>query len=298
MQNIAFFQTKEEKIGTILCILCAIIFGLYPPAAKAAYENGANITFVVIFTTLVRFFALFAFAIYNNQQLFQTKKDRKLGLWGGLFQAISVIGILGGTYFIPGSIVIIIMFSYSLMLLFFSSYRGRYQLNIANLTLTVTALIGLALILDVFSASSYNLNSIGIGLALLAAFATFIRIYVYGMHDKDKSPAVTGAEAFLVASILLLFLCLWQFPVFPENIFGWLMVSASALSLAIGTFGIFYGVAMLGSYRFSMITKLEPLFTALFGFLLLGEILNPFQYLGMSIVIVSLLALQLLDKQK
>jgi len=271
--------------------------GIYPPAAKMAYEDGANIAFVVLFTTFIRFTALYGFAKWQGNKLFQTKRDKKLGLWAGFFQALSVIGILGATYFIPGSIVIIIMFTYSLMLLFFSAWRGRYQLNTANILMTFFALFGLALVLDIFNQES-DLNIFGIGLAVLAAFATFARVYIFGIHDKGKSPAVIGAETFAVAVTLLALLFLWQTPVAPETLFGWSMAWVSALSLAVGSFGIFYGVVLLGSYKFSMIAKLEPIFTALFGLLLLSEVLNFVQYAGMAVVILSLLILQIFDKQK
>lgn len=293
----SFFQSKQEKIGTIVCLATAVIMGFYPPTAKMAYDDGANIAFVVLFTTTIRFLSLYGFAKLQRQSLFKSPRDKKLGFWAGAFQAISVIGILGATYYIPGSIVIIIMFTYSLMLLFFSAWRGQYSLNTTNVTMTFIALFGLGLVLDIFQQNS-DLNMIGIGLAIISAFATFGRVYIFGIHDKDKSPAVTGAETFMIAVLILGMLSLWQNPIPPETVYGWMMVSFSALSLAIGTFGIFYGVALLGSYRFSMIGKLEPIFTALFGLLLLSEVLNLTQYFGMLIVILSLISLQIFDKQK
>ena len=294
---ISLFQSKQEKIGVLLCLCTAVIMGLYPPMAKLAYDEGANIAFVVLLTTFMRFIALYGFAKWQRQKLFQTKRDVKLGFSAGFFQACSIIGILGATYFIPGSIVIIIMFTYSLMLLFFSAWRGVYKLNKANIFLTFIALFGLAMVLDFFN-QEITLNLIGIGLAIMSAFATFARIYIFGIHDKGKSPAVIGAETFMIAVIVLGLLSLWQTPIAPETAYGWMMASLSGLSLAIGSFGIFYGVALLGAYRFSMIAKLEPIFTALFGLLLLSEVLSVVQYVGMIVVIISLLSLQIFDKQK
>lgn len=291
------FQTKQEKFGTVLCLGTAVIMGLYPPMAKLAYEDGANITFVVLFTTFIRFIALYGFTKWQKHKLFLTARDKKLSFWAGLFQACSVIGILGATYFIPGSIVIIIMFTYSLMLLFFSAWRGQYQLNAINISMTFIALFGLAMVLDIFYGEN-QLNAAGLILAVMSAFATFSRVYIFGIHDKNKSPAVIGAETFMVAIVILGVLSFWQTPIAPETLYGWTMISISALSLAIGSFGIFYGVALLGAFRFSMIAKLEPIFTALFSLLLLSEVLSLTQYGGMLIVISSLLLLQVFDKQK
>jgi len=295
--RLTLFHTKQEKLGAIICLCTAVIMGLGPPTAKLTYDEGANIAFVVLFTTFIRFVALYGFTKWQNHKLFQTPRDKKLALYAGLFQAISVIGILGATYFIPGAIVIIIMFTYSLMLLFFSALRGRYQLNKINITITLITLFGLCMVLNVFHPNG-QLNMIGIGLAVISAFATFARIYIFGIHDENKSPSAIGAETFMVAVVVLGLLSLWQPPIAPETLYGWGMISICAISTALGSFGIFYGVSLLGAYRFSMITKLEPIFTALFGILLLSEVLSLVQYAGMLIVIFSLLALQIFDKQK
>lgn len=295
--KLPLFQSKQEKIGIVICLCTAVVMGIGPPAAKLAYEDGANIAFVVLFTTFIRFIALYGFAKWKKHKLFQNSRDKKLSFWAGLFQAISVIGIFGATYFIPGPIVIIINFTYSLMLLFFSAWQGRYQLNTANIIITIITLFGLALVLDIFH-SGDQLSMIGVGLAIMSALATFARVYIFGIHDKGKSPSAIGAETFMVAIVILGLLSLWQTPTVPETLFGWGVISMAAISAALGSFGIFYGVSLLGSYRFSMISKLEPIFTALFGILLLSEVLSIVQYAGMFVVIFSLLSLQIFDKQK
>jgi drug/metabolite transporter (DMT)-like permease len=61
--------------------------------------------------------------------------------------------------------------------------------------------------------------------------------------------------------------------------------------------GMFYGIAYLGSYKFSMIMKLEPVFTTIFGIVLVNDVLDNVQYAGIALVLFSLIALQLFDKQ-
>ena len=67
----------------------------------------------------------------------------------------------------------------------------------------------------------------------------------------------------------------------------------ASLSLAVANLAMFYGIALLGSFRWGLLLKLEPVFTALFSFLLLGEILKPLQYAGMAVVLGSLAAYQI-----
>lgn len=58
---------------------------------------------------------------------------------------------------------------------------------------------------------------------------------------------------------------------------------------------MFYAIAVSGAFRFSLTIKLEPAFTALFALAISGELLNPHQYLGIALVVGSLIAFQLLQ---
>lgn len=293
-----FFETREQKIGTFICLFAAVVFGLYPPAAKAAYEDGANIVFIVLLTTFMRFVAMYGFAYLNGiRTFFETSQARKLSFWGGLFQAASIVGILGGAYYLPGAVVIIIMFTYSLMLLFYSAWRGNYKLNSINIAMTITGLVGLFFVLGLMD-EDVVLNPTGVMLSIVAAFATFVRVTLFSMQNKSRSPSVVGMEAYLIAFFFLCFLLPFDLPSAPHSLYGWGMALLSGLSLAIGSFGIFYGISFLGPYRFSMVTKFEPIFTVFFGLLLLGEILVLSQYIGILVVIGSLITLQIFDRQR
>ena len=198
----------------------------------------------------------------------------------------------------PGAIVIIIMFSYSLMLLFFSAWRGEIKLNTANILSTFVALLGLGMVLNINS-YGFSYSLVGIALAFMAAIATFARTYIFGQQSKNaRHPLVTGTETFAVASIVLLLLLFWELPDIPQSTFGYLMTATAALSLTIGSFGMFYGIYYLGPYKFSMIMKMEPIFTIVFGIILIGDFLAVSQYVGIAIVLTSLISLQLFDKQQ
>ena len=292
------FKDRREFIGILICVISAVIFGLYPPASRGAYQDGANITFVILVTTFCRFAGLYALAFMKKKKIFQDFHEYKTSLYAGIFQALSIIGILGGAFFMPGAVVIIIMFSYSLMLLFFSAWRKEMKLNIANITSTLTALLGLGMVLNIGS-DGFSYPLIGIALAFMAAVATFARTYIFGQQSKKaRHPLVTGTETFAVASFLLLLLLFWELPEIPQSSFGGLMTATAALSLTLGSFGMFYGISYLGSYKFSMIMKLEPIFTTLFGIVLIGDVLAIPQYAGIVLVLASLISLQLFDRQK
>jgi drug/metabolite transporter (DMT)-like permease len=61
---------------------------------------------------------------------------------------------------------------------------------------------------------------------------------------------------------------------------------------------MFYGIAALGAFQYSLMAKLEPIFTALFSVIVLNQVLGFYQYLGIVLVVGSLSAYQLLQKKQ
>ena len=79
---------------------------------------------------------------------------------------------------------------------------------------------------------------------------------------------------------------------------GYVWLALAAVSITLGSFGMFYAVSLIGSFRYSLFMKLEPVFTALFSIALVNEVLKPQQYIGMGIVISSLVIYQLSEQRR
>jgi len=282
--------------GVIISLLCAIAYGIYPPASQKAYADGANSIFVIIVSTFCRAFIMAIMCWATRQSLLPRRTDIRPILTGGFFQSLSIFGIIASLEYIPGPIMITIVFTHTIMLLFFMAFRGEAKLSTLAVTTTLCALFGIALVVDVFG-NFGGLNLIGVGLAFMAALATTSRLYVYGQQVKSTSPPVLGTQVFSVAFIFILVLPFFRTPTLPHSLagFGWL--GLSSLSLSLGTLGMFYGISMLGSFRYSLLLKLEPVCTAIFSILILGEVLAMRQYVGMALVIVSLGAFQYLSNR-
>jgi len=288
---------RNDKIGISVAIATGMVFGLYPAASRAAYADGANTTFVLFLTTVIRTFMLLAFCGLTKKTLFSCSDHRKAALSGGFWQAISTVGIIASLIYIQGPILLTILFSATVMLLFFMAWRGEIKLDFNTLFSTFLVFVGLVLVLDVWHTQS-SAQWIGCGLAFVAAFAAMSRVYVYGHQMKTRNPAVVGAEGFTVALILMLPLAFWMSPVAPINYTGWCWGLLASLSLGVGSFGMFYGLALLGPFRWSLFLKVEPVFTSLFSVLFLGEYLKWYQYVGILLVVGSLVVYQLVSQRK
>jgi drug/metabolite transporter (DMT)-like permease len=282
---------KQQKIGAAVALITAIVFGVYPAAVRGVYESGGNAVFMVIASTLTRALLLSGFCLLTGKGLFRSRQDTEKALVGGFFQAISVLGIFAGLVFLPGPLVLIIVFTHTLMLLFFMAWRREITLDNLTLGTAIAALIGLSLVLDVWHTQPQT-NLIGMAASFIAALATVSRLYVYGHQTKTRNPAVVGAESFVIAALFTVLAATIQTPHIPGTTQGVLYAVVACGSLSLGTFGMFYGISLLGSFQWSLFSKLEPVFTAIFSTLLLHEVLKPYQYAGMLIVIVSLILYQ------
>ncbi len=289
---------QNEKLGILVSIASCAILGIYPAASQAAYADGANATFVLFLTTFIRMLMLSAPCFLKRRVLFENKKNVKAALMGGFWQAVAGIGIMTSLLFIPGPVMLIIILSHALMLLFFMAWRGEIELDKATVLSTISALIGLTFVVDLWYAQPVS-NWIGIGLAFMVAIAAVNRIYVYGQQMKTRNPMVVGAESFVFTMIFVLPVALWQGPQIPMTWAGWGWSVLSGLSLSIGGgYGMFYGIALLGSFRWSLFAKTEPIFTSLFAVLFLGQYLKWSQYGGILLVIVSLVVYQVLNQRR
>lgn len=282
----------RELRGLLLACISGVVLGLYPPAAKMAYADGANSVCVIMVTSFLRAASLVLFCLVTKRPILSGSGKWSRTFSGGFFQAISIIGVLGSLAYLPGPVALIILFSHTIMLLLFLAYLGEATLTPTAVWSTLSALLGLSFVVDVWSNFS-GLSAIGLGLAFLSAIATMSRLYVFGVQLQREDPASVGARTFLSAFACLLAILLYDLPHPPHTLSGQLWLLVASLSLVAGTFGTFYSIAFVGSFRFSLMIKIEPIFTALFSIVILGEVLKLSQYLGMLIVLGSLIYYQL-----
>lgn len=280
--------------NSLIVLSASVLFGIYPPAARGAYADGANAVFIIMLTTLLRAASMTAFCIVKGHGLFVDREETKIAIRSGFIQACSVIGILGSLVYLPGPVAIVLLFTNTLMLLFFLWLKKELEVNQWLLIATVACLIGISFVVDV-----WNIHSLGdwrgYVLIMIGAAATASRLYIFGKLTQRKEPIVVGAETFLWAFCFLCLLPFYQMPILPQSISGFGWVFLSAVSLSLGSFAMFYGIAKIGAFHFSLYNKLEPVFGAIFSAILIGEILNLTQYIGMVIVIGSLVGYQLWD---
>ena len=285
---------NKHTLGILVTIASAFAYGVSPPAARAVYADGGNAVFVALAITFSRAIALAGFCLLKRKPLFISKPHNKGALAGGFLQALGVMLTFSAFVYLPGPIVVVILFSHTLMLLFLMAWRREIRLDRTTIITSAVALFGLSVVIDVWHSQPPS-HLLGYILAFISAMIAASRLYVFGSLMKERHPAVVGAETFLIASVFLIIYALFAGIHLPVTVqgYGWLVLTCCMQIL--GIFGMLYGVSLLGAFQYSLMGKLEPIFTALFSYLLIGEVLKTPQYFGIAIVVTSLIAYQYLE---
>jgi len=288
---------RRTLIGILIAVAASAMYGFYPATSRAVYADGGNVALVIATMMVFRTLGLLLYCGGARQPIFTRSINLPLTFWAALCQFTSVICISTAVYLMPGPLVIIIIYTYTFMIYLLSVIRGEEKLRASTLALILAALGGLTLVLNLFNAD-LRPSLLGIGVAFLGEVATMVRIYLFGHLVKTRHPAVTGAETFTISSALMLPLLIWFHPGLPASDTGLFWLIVTGITIGIANLGMFFGVKYLGSFRFSLFTNVEPIFTLLFSVLILGEGMSAIQGLGFVIVIASLTLYQLLQNRR
>lgn len=255
--------------GLSLAVFSAFIYGLCPAPARAVYADGANSVFVVLVAIFARALTMGAYCAYKKLRLFAPGTNWRRTLVSGLCQALSVTGTMSSLLYLESAVTWIILFTHPLLILLIQAWRQKKPLTPMTIGLTVMAFIGLTFVLDVWNTQS-DLSLIGVALASLGGITTAMRTYIYGRQVTNTSPFVVGAENYLIALCFLVFLLFWKMPVPPqtEQGFGWLLVTLS--SMVIGSFCSFIGISKMGSFHWSLLSKMELISVTLLSTVFFG----------------------------
>ena len=115
---------------------------------------------------------------------------------------------------------------------------------------------------------------------------------------RPNAPSGGGGQNFLVALLFLPLILFYQMPHAPHSSRVGAGSTLGSITLAFGTIGQFYAISLLGSFRYSLLMKLEPLCATVFAALLISEFLKMSQYFGILLVIGSLAIYQIMDQRR
>jgi len=286
-------SSGQDLVGICIILLSALLIGIAPSAAKVAYKEGANLLAVITFRTVIGAFGLALYLLARQQWPKHELTQFRRSAFSGLAQVLTTIGFIGAVAFIDVSMAALIFYFHPFLVAVIGHFRGDLRLTPALIAWIAAAIAGLAL---VFGVTFTSLSAAGIGLSIVGMIAITILIFVVADVSSAVGPIRANFYMTTWSSIYVLLFALLgsgtglvDEMLFPLSIHGWLAILGAGVTTTAGYVLFFVGARRIGTTRAAVWTVTEPLFAILFAILLVHEWLTPLQWLGVAIVIGSLI---------
>ncbi|OIQ08887.1 EamA-like transporter family protein [Moorella thermoacetica] len=290
-------DSSGEGRGLFLAVLAAAALGLEGISAKLAYAGGANILSILA----IRFLAagilfwgsLIVFPLDWKLNLGTMVRLTVLALGG---QATTILLLFHAFERIPATVAMLFFYLYPVIVSLLATVFLKETLTRAKIGALVLAFTGLAVILGV---PTGNLEIWGIVTALLAACTN--GIYMVGQTGllKTIEPRVFNAYATLTIGVAYFILAIVT-GTFSLAFNSQAILAIATLSLIctlLAYTAVAWSLKYIGASRAAIISTLEPVVTAVLGFLILGERLHPIQLLGGALILAGVTVQQVLTSK-
>jgi drug/metabolite transporter (DMT)-like permease len=293
-------STRALSIGAFsTLVLIALMMASNHVAARLAFNNGVDVATAVVFRSVVTTLVIVVLLFVQRVPVSFTARQRGFLPFIGLLVGVQSLCLYSAVARLPVALALLAFNTFPLWTALWAAVLYRKPPERAVLIAMPVILIGLALALDVFGATSGlgaadQWGRIGIGVAFsLAAAATFGAALVFTQHEAaDVDGRVRTATTLGMAGVIALAAVGVQggFQL-PTAAAGWW--GLAALTFLYGTaFTIMFTVLpRLGVVGNSAIMNVEPVFALVLAWLILGQAIAPVQVAGALLVVGAVMAL-------
>lgn len=294
-------SSAPSRAAFFTLLFTACLFGANHVAARLAFNHGLDVASAVTVRSLITALVVGLIVWQQRVPLTVTKRQRGFLLLISALVAVQSLSLYAAVARLPVALALLTFNTYPLWTAFFAWLFYRHQPERAVLLAMPVLLIGLALALDVFGATSglgaagqWQQIGAGVAFALLAA-AVFGAALVCTQHE---AAGVDGRLRTTVTMTLVGLLALLVLPLqgglhLPQATAGWW--GLAGLTLCYGTaFTIMFTLLpRLGVVGSSPIMNVEPVAALVLAWALLGQSIAPVQVAGALIVVGAVMALGL-----
>jgi drug/metabolite transporter (DMT)-like permease len=288
---------KSQLLGVVLVLLGALAIGIMPSAAKIAYQEGANPLGAILLRSLVGFFGIGVYLLLRKGSFNIGWPAFRFSSLTGVMQSLNSIGIMGSVAFIDVSLAVLVIFCFPFWVIIYNHFWGQVRMTPIVSLCFIVAIAGLGLALGV---KIDSIDGTGLWLAVMGMFSMAMMVITVS-RASDKIGAIP-ANFFMTGWTSVYFLLIvWLAPElgwidaasYPESTKGWWAILATGVSFTLGYVLFFLGAVIIGSNRASMLSISEPILIILVAIFLVDEWLSPVQWLGLMLVIASLVVIEL-----
>ena len=279
--------------GYILICISACAFGTMAVANRVACDHGADLgTLMSARFLIVTLFYVVYMRVRGLSWRVPVKQGVALVLLGLIFYSNVVLFFYKAVQYISPAVAGLILYTYPAMVGVLGHFFLGERLSLRKIVALLIVTGGCALVVG------GPVGGISItGVAYAVCTALFYSIYIVGNKKvlTDVHPVVAAAYMGVCCAVYFLGFQLTQGSytfAFNGTVFAVMLVLAFWCTI-IGILCFFRGLIILGATRSSIISTVEPLFTALLAWILLGDTIRPVQWAGGACILVGVIFLRL-----
>jgi len=221
------------------------------------------------------------------------------------FFLLGILGVAASNYLYYLAIqrtnvatAIILQYTAPVWVLLYTVVRGAQRPSLRRTSAVGLAVVGCALAVGLVGSGALRLDTVGVIAALLAAFSfAFYNVgghSVLARYDRWK----------VLLWVLVATSCFWILVNPPWKIIAahygreqWAFMLVFSLVSVLGPFSCYFaGLQHLEPTRAIVASCLEPVFSIVIAAIALGELLRPFQTLGIVLVLLAIVLIQLPER--
>ncbi|HYW51988.1 MAG TPA: DMT family transporter [Gemmatimonadaceae bacterium] len=285
-------DTAHPLRGTLLVLISAACFGTTLIFTQRALDGGATLSALLAYRYVLGTLMLGAVAGGPVPVLAVGDRKWRLLLIGGAAQT-AIAGLsVASLGFIPAASVAFLFYTYPTWVAVLAIVRRTEPVDGRKIAALMLSLAGIVTIVGNPLATKLDPRGIGLALAAAAIYALMIPWLGKIQEGLKPAPAMTwialGAAACFIAGALIT-----GTPLFPAS--ATLLINAGALALIATTLAFttfLAGLAALGPVRTSIVSTVEPFWTALLAGLVLGQDVGPRTWIGGAMIAAAMVVLQ------
>lgn len=241
--------------------------------------------------------AMMMLALLHNVSRLDIGRSKILRLLavGGLGQAVITYSSLYALRYIAVGPLAFLFYTYPAWIAVVAAIRRTEPLTRIRTAALVTALVGLGIMVGAPGVGT--LDPVGVTIAL--ATALFYSLYLPALESAQRGMDPIVSSFYLIMGVMVTFIIVGSATgqlTPPHSISLWGYVFLLALVCTVLAFrALIGGLRVLGPVRTSIISTIEPFFTALLGAVILGDRFTGGTWLGGALIATAVLLLQWRD---
>lgn len=265
--------------ATLLIVVSACCFGSLTTVTLLAMQAGMSLVNLIFWRFSIAALLLRALTWNARKEHRFNRPALRLMIMGGIAQAVISYLSFKSLDFLPVGALAFLFYTYPAWVAIISSIRGKEALTRARVLALVVATVGIAIMVG--APHVIALSTIGILMAL--GTALLYALYLPMIHEAQKELPALLSSFYLVTGIAITFLIVSLMSggiIFPGTAASWsylLLLSVVGTVFAFGS--LMAGLHVLGPVRTSIISTVEPFFTAILGAVVLRQ--------GLTLAIVA-----------